>query len=195
MFVSAGFDGSSTDDFTVIRVETMDYWQFTPTYGDVRRPTVWAPQEWGGVIPRAEVHAAVAELFATFQVCRFYCDPRDWQSEIQSWALEYGEKRVLPWVTGRLPQMHAALERFKTDLTTGLLTHDDCPITKTHIANARKVPRPGEKYLIGKPHGAYHQRIDAAMASVLAHEAACDAVAAGENVEVDEGYVYVYSSY
>ena len=68
MFVSAGFDGSSTDDFTVIRVETMDYWQFTPTYGTAHRQTVWAPQEWGGVIPRAEVHAAVAELFAVERV-------------------------------------------------------------------------------------------------------------------------------
>ena len=95
---------------------------------------------------------------------------------------------------GRVAQMHMALERFRTDLVTGVLTHDDCPITKAHVANARMVPRPAEKYLIGKPHGAYHQKIDAAMASVLAHEAACDAVAAGENVE-DDPYVYIASSY
>lgn len=191
MFVGFGFDGSSTDDHTAIRAETMDGYQWTPTYGQDKRPTIWNPAEWGGDIPRAEVHAAVAELFARYQVTRFYCDPRDWQSEIQLWALEYGEKKVIHWVTGRLPQMHAALERFRTDLATGALTHDDCPITKAHVANARKIPRPGEKYLIGKPHGAYHQKIDAAMASVLAHEAACDAVANGDNAPAARNYLYV----
>jgi phage terminase large subunit-like protein len=75
--------------------------------------------------------------------------------------------------------MHASLVRFVTDLNTGLITHDGCPITATHIANARRAPKPGQKYLLAKPHGAYHQKIDAAMASVLAHEAAADCRAEG----------------
>ncbi|MEK6344456.1 MAG: hypothetical protein V4737_11555, partial [Curtobacterium sp.] len=50
--VCLGFDGSDNDDYTGIRLETLDYYQFTPTYGDAERPTQWRPQDWGGRIPR-----------------------------------------------------------------------------------------------------------------------------------------------
>jgi hypothetical protein len=66
--------------------ETIDGVQFTPTYGPDHRPTIWSPEEWGGSIPRAEVHAAVDELHRRFYVVRMYADPRDWQSEIGDWA-------------------------------------------------------------------------------------------------------------
>ena len=69
------------------------------------------------------------------------------------------------------------LERFVTDLTSGQLTHDGCPITAIHVGNARKMARPGERYILGKP--SEDQKIDAAMASALCHEAAADARAAG----------------
>lgn len=184
--VCAGFDGSDVSDWTAIRLETLDAWQFTPRYGPDLRPTVWNPAEWPNHrIPRAEVHTAVAHIFKTYAVERFYCDPRDWQSEIEGWALEYGDEHVIEWDTGRgssrIPAMHAALERYLTDLRTGALTHDDCPWAALHMANARKMAKPGDRYILGKP--SEHQKIDAAMASVLAHEAAADARAAGWKVE------------
>lgn len=179
MRIALGFDGSSTDDMTALRAETMDGWQFTPTYGPDRRPTIWNPADWGGQTPRLEVRAAMSEMFGTYDVVRAYCDPPLWQTEIEEWALEYGERVVVAWETYRAVQMHAALLRFVTDLQTGALSHDSCPITRDHVANARKAPRPGERYILTKPSGAYHQKIDAAMASVLAHEAAADARAAG----------------
>jgi phage terminase large subunit-like protein len=73
--------------------------------------------------------------------------------------------------------MHSALERTVTDLVTGALTHDACPITAIHVGNARKLAKPGDRYILGKP--SQKQKIDAAVASVLAHEAAADARAAG----------------
>jgi phage terminase large subunit-like protein len=120
-----------------------------------------------------------------------YCDPPWWQSEIDAWALEHGEKVVLEFATYRPVQMHAALQRFVTDLTTGSLTHDDCKSTALHIANARKAARPGDRYILTKPAGAYHQKIDAAVTSVLAHEAAADARAAGWG-NAAESYAYVF---
>jgi phage terminase large subunit-like protein len=131
-------------------------------------------------------------LFANHRVLRFYCDPPDWKTEIEGWALQYGEKKVLEWATYRVQPMHEALKRFVTDLQQGRITHDGCPITALHMLNARKEPKPGLKYLLGKPHGAYHQKIDAAMASVLAHEAACDAVAAGETGEPEDTRVILF---
>jgi phage terminase large subunit-like protein len=76
-------------------------------------------------------------------------------------------------------------------LTTGALTHDDCPSSALHVGNARKAAKPGDRYILTKPAGAYHQKIDAAVTSVLAHEAASDARAAGWGTE-PESYAYVF---
>lgn len=180
--VCAGFDGSDSDDWTAIRMETIDGYQFTPKYGPDRRLTIWNPAEWPNHrIPRGEVRVAVEELFATYAVERFYCDPFDWQTEIEQWSILFGAEHVIEWDTGRgntrTTAVWNALERFRTDVSTGLLTHDGCPVTAIHMANTRKIAKPGEKYTIGKASQA--QKIDAAMTSVLAHEAACDARSLG----------------
>lgn len=179
MDLCLGFDGSDSDDWTALRAETLEGFQFTPVYGPDKRPTIWDPAQWGGRIPRGEVHAAVDEIFGLHRVERMYCDPRDWQTEIESWALKFGDEVVFEWATYRVVQMHSALERFATDLGTGALTHDGCVITAGHVANARKVAKPGDRYILSKPAGASHQKIDAAVASVICHEAAADARAAG----------------
>jgi len=180
--VCLGFDGSDSDDFTYLRAETREGHQFTPTYGPDKRPTIWNPAEWGGRIPRLEVDAALAETFATYRVARGYFDPPWWQSEIEAWALRFGETVVIPWATYRTAQMHAACQRFVTDLTTGALTHDDCPTTALHIANARKKAVGADRYVLTKPAGAYHRKIDGAATSVICHEAAADARADGWGV-------------
>jgi hypothetical protein len=190
--VGLGFDGSDSDDWTAIRLETPDGHRFTPVYGPDRRPTIWNPAEWGGQIPRGEVDAAVDEICTRFRVVRAYCDPRDWQSEIGDWALRYGDKVFVEWATYRVVQMHDALERSVTDLVTGRSTHDSCPITSTHVANARKVAKPGQRYILGKP--SQHQKIDAAMADTLAHEAAADARTAGLFKPKTESVIYTASS-
>jgi hypothetical protein len=175
--VCAGFDGSDSEDWTALRLETLDGFGFTPTYGPDQRPTIWDPDEFGGRIPRGEVHAAVDEVMRRYRVLRMYCDPRDWQTEIESWALAYGSKRVMEWPTNRIAAMHECLVRFVTDLATGQRTVDRCPITERHVGNARRIPKPGERYILGK--ASEPQKIDAAMADTLAHEATCDAIAAG----------------
>jgi hypothetical protein len=187
--VTLGFDGSDSNDWTALRLCTADGYRFTPTYGPDQRPTIWNPDEWGGHIPRGEVAAAVDELCTRYQVVRAYCDPRDWQSEIGDWALRYGENVFAEWATYRIVQMHAALERIVTDLSSGRTVHDDCTITATHVANARKVAKPGQRYILGKPSD--HQKIDAAMADVLAYEAAADAREAHLFDAKTDEYAYV----
>ncbi len=176
--VALGFDGSMYDDWTAIRARWIDgeaLYGFTPTFAD-DTATVWNPADFGGEIPRGEVQAAVAELFERYQVVRFYLDPELWQSEIDDWAARYGPKVVVQWPTYRTRQMAAALERLKTDVAAGNLTHDADPAMLTHVRNARRVRRSGG-IVIGKPND--HQKIDLAMADALAHEAACDARTAG----------------
>lgn len=181
--ICLGFDGSDFDDWTALRAETRDGFQFTPRYGPDRLPTIWNPKEQPDQrTPRLEVAGAVAELFDRFDVCRLYCDPPRFETDIDDWAQEFGEDRVVEWPTYRPKQMHDALERFVADLAESRIPHDGCPITSAHMANARKLTR-GMRYVIGKPND--HQKIDAAMASVLAHEAAADARAAGWGSVVD----------
>jgi hypothetical protein len=181
--VCLGFDGSDFDDWTALRAETRDGLQFTPRYGPDRLPTIWNPKESPDQrTPRLEVAGAIAECFERYDVRRFYCDPPRFETDIDQWDLEFGkhpltgEDRVIQWPTYRPKQMHEALERFVSDLAESRISQDGCPITTTHMANARKLTR-GMRYVIGKPND--HQKIDAAMASVLAHEAAADERAAG----------------
>jgi hypothetical protein len=187
--VCLGFDGSDNNDFTGIRLETLDQHSFTPVYGVKDLPTLWRPQDWGGKIPRSEVMAAVDELANRFQIVRGYCDPQWWGSEIDHWASMYGEKVFLEWRTNRIPQMWAALERFKTDVADGTFSHDGDERVAEHIRNAvvrsRNVnPVTKERqYILGKP--ADHQKFDYAMSTVLAHEAVMDAIAAGANASED----------
>ncbi len=185
--ICLGFDGSENNDWTAIRAETIDGLRFTPTYGPDQRPTVWNPAEWGGSIPRAEVMVAFAELCRRFKVSRAYCDPRDWQSEIGELAQNHGDKVFIEWATYRTVQMHDALERSVTDLLSGRSTHDDCKWAEQHVANARKVAKPGDRYILGKPSDG--QKIDVAMADTLAHEAAADAHAEGWG---QSGTAYAY---
>jgi len=175
--ICLGFDGSFSGDWTALRAETLDGHRFTPTYGPDRRPTIWNPAEWEGRVPRPEVIAAVDELFRRYTVARMYVDPRHWESQADAWSLEHGDDVVILWPTNAVARMFPALNRYVIDLDEGETTHDDCPITRTHALNARKVAKPGDKFILGKP--SEHQKIDALMADVLAHEAAADARAAG----------------
>lgn len=183
--ICAGFDGSELDDWTAIKAETREGLLFTPRFGVDRRPAIWNPAEHDGRIPRGQVRAAWAEIVDTYDLRRAYCDPgfhdeTSWESEIEAWALEWplsdGEpNRFVSFPTTSAQRMFSAIRRFEGDLST--LTHDGCPITVAHMRNARKIYGRGRTYTLGKPSN--HQKIDAAVTSILAHEAAADERAAG----------------
>lgn len=176
--VAGGFDGSDTDDWTVLRLQTEDGYQFTPRYGPDRRPTIWNPAEFGGQVPRLEVAAAIEEVFETYLVGRLYYDPPGWKSEGQDWESRYGDDVVLRWETYRIIQMHAAAVRMHTDVckkdTT--FTHDGDALIDVMIRNTRKLARPNLRYVLGKP--SQTQKIDGTISSILADEAAGDLTAA-----------------
>lgn len=174
--ITVGFDGSDSDDWTAIRAETEDGYQFTPRFREGPL-MIWDPQQHDGYAPRGQVNAAVAELFKRYKVVRMYCDPPYWQSEIDEWSSRHGDKVVVRWATFRTRQMAEALERFRTDALTASISHDGCPVTSKHIGNAHSDPRPAG-LLIRKDKAVSRNKIDAAMSSALAHEAALDSTAA-----------------
>lgn len=177
--VVLGFDGSDVDDWTGIRAETHDGYQFTPVTS--AGPTIWSPADHGGKVPRLDVAAAVAELFTMFDVVRMYADPPYWETELDTWAEKYGEKRVIRWASYRPVPMHSALERLLTDVNKADsgFSHDGCPTTALHIGNARRAGRTMgsvPRYILTKPGDG--RKIDLAVCSVLAHEAWGDVTAA-----------------
>ncbi|MFC4494076.1 hypothetical protein ACFPA8_08010 [Streptomyces ovatisporus] len=184
-----GFDGSDLDDWTGFRAETMTGYQFTPTYGPNRLPTIWNPADYGGQVPRLEVDAALDELMRRYDVAVLYADPPYWETEVDNWADRYGERKVIRWQTRRVVQMHAACERLKTDIAKAATTfsHDGCSITTEHVKNARAAARPQERYVLRK--ASQSQKIDMCVTSILAHEAAGDIIAAGK-ASAKKNYYY-----
>ena len=208
--VAMGVDLSNNNDWTGIRLETADMYQFTPSYevGGEMRLAVWDPTRFGGFIPRGEVRAAVDYLASRFNIVRAYVDPAgsamgavdesalenddSWRTELAEWAAKYGQKVFLPWSCSRLTPMHASLEQFRSAIRNpdSRFTHDGDTITKQHITNAVMVAKTMQRYVLGKPHGADHQKIDQAMSSTLAHEAAMDATKDGGFAQNTDEYVY-----
>lgn len=184
--ICLGFDGSDNNDFTGIRAETMEQYQFTPAYGPKRLPTLWDPAKWGGKIPRHEVMTAFRDLATEFKIVRAYLDPPMWETEIDTLAAEFGDDVFIKWPTFSIPKMHASLERFKTDVNEETsFTHDGDEDVLTHFRNAVVRAREMDpltkvrRYILGKPIGKHHMKIDYVMSSVLAHQAVMDSVATG----------------
>lgn len=186
--ICLGFDGSQTGDWTALRAETLDGYRWTPTYGPSNRPTFWNPAEWEGRIPRSEVNAAVDELFSKYDVARFYCDPHPWETQVDDWSLRYGSDVVVPWPTNQIGRMYDALTRFLQDTADHTTTHSVDATAKLHMMAARKVAKPGDRYVLGKP--SQNQKIDITMADILAHEAAADMRQLGWGQQDDNVYVY-----
>jgi phage terminase large subunit-like protein len=173
--VALGFDGSRFLDSTVLAacrlsdgfVSVLDAWE---------RPEGAAGRGWE--VPAIEVESAIEDAFDRFRVVRLYPDPPYWQSEIQGWAHKYGDKVVIPWATARMRAMSAAVERFRTDAIAREFKHDGNPMLRTHVLSAHmRKTRTG--FWIEKASAHSPDKIDAAIAAVLAYEARNDAIDAG----------------
>lgn len=176
--IGLGFDGSVSRDATVLRGCTADGYSFI--LGAWERPD-GADIDW--TVPRSEVHAVIDHAFREYRVGRMFCDPPRWQSEIEEWAEKYGEDaagdpRVLKLDTNVVRRFAPAVDRWLTGLREGSHTHDGDPLTGEHVraAHLQKVRLADSdddgrtKYVLVK--GEEKRRIDAAVADVLAYEAA-----------------------
>jgi phage terminase large subunit-like protein len=168
--VTIGFDGSRHNDATgLVACRVAD--------GLLQTLAVWeAPRgvsEWE--VPAGEVDKAIAAAMDTYKVVRGYFDPPLWQTEIDTWAREFNEDAVMRYPTNRSRFMQAT-ERFRTDVVAGRVPHVASEDMTRHMLNAQiREVRGG--YWLDKPTAG--QRIDLAVAAVLAYEARCDVMAAG----------------
>jgi phage terminase large subunit-like protein len=166
--VALGFDGARFDDATALvacalddgHLTLLDLWEKPP--GAAGR---------GWEVPADGVDMALAAAFERYSVVRCYVDPPLWQTEVAAWQRDYSV--VFPWQTNRPTPMAAAVERFRTDVLAGRLTHDDDERLTRHVGNAR-VHRHRAGYWLEKAAPHSPDKIDAAIAAVLAYEARAD---------------------
>jgi hypothetical protein len=170
--IGLGFDGSISRDATVLRGCTTDGYSFLiRAWVNTERDPEWR-------VPRREVHDEVAEAFARYSVGRMFCDPPKWESEIDDWAERFGEEVVLKLDTNQSRRFAPATDRWLTAIREGTHTHDGDDLTREHVISAhlRKARVSDEdddgrtRYVLIK--GDEGRRIDAAVADVLAYEAA-----------------------
>lgn len=188
--ITLGFDGSRkrrrgvTDATALIGCRISD--------GHLFQIRVWEqPTGPGGVdwkVPVAEVEAAVEEAFRKYRVVGFYADPAKWETYVAKWEAKWGgqlkvkstrEHPIEWWMTGgRARRIVQALEQFYNAVLDGELTHSgDYELTR-HVLNARrKASKAGMQ--IGKEFPDSANKIDAAVAAVLAWQARLDAIAKG----------------
>jgi phage terminase large subunit-like protein len=171
--ITVGFDGSRFGDATALvgcrledgLLQLLGVWEAPP-----------GSSHWE--VPGGQVDATLARVMERYRVVRGYFDPPLWQSEIDGWAREYGDSVVLRYPTNRARMMDAT-ERFRTDLVAQRIPHTGDPALTRHMLNAQiREARGG--YWLTKNYEGSPDKIDAAVAAVLAYEARCDAVAGGE---------------
>jgi hypothetical protein len=142
----------------------------------------WAP-------PLPEIEAAIAHAFRTYRVVAMYADPaKDWRSHVNSWEAKYSARvkvKVRPahpfewWMTGGRSEINQrAIEAFGGAVRNGDLSHSGGYALTKHVLNARR-RIVHAKLALGKAHDYSPNKIDAAVAAVLAWQARLDAIAKG----------------
>lgn len=160
--VVLAFDGSASGDSTALVGATCEADPFVFVVGAWENP---GEPRWR--VPRAEVDAAVAAAFETFEVVELACDPWGWRSEIESWAARHGEARVIEWPTNIVSRMAPATDRMYAAVVEGHLVHDGNPRLAAHVAHCVAKPSP-QGDLVTKDRRMSPRKIDLAVAAIVA---------------------------
>lgn len=181
-YIGLGFDGSVSQDSTVLRACTADGFRWT--LGAWERPTGDAFVQWKNAhpgedwsVPRQDVRDAIALAFGRYRVGRMYVDPWKWQTELADWIRDFGKDIVLALDTNVIARFAPVVDQWLIAIREGK-EHDGDPAIAQHVANAhlRKVRLDDDdgdgrtRYLLVK--GQDGGKIDGAIADVLALAAA-----------------------
>lgn len=159
-----GFDGSTSGDSTALVGCTVDDPHLF-VIGVWEKPPGPAGRSWK--VPRHEVHEKVKDAFDVYDVRELACDPWGWQTDLETWASEYGAKRVISWPTSYRKRMAPATDRMFQAVVQKTVTHDGSERLAAHLANAVAVSTPqGDVITKDKKHSP--RKIDLAVAAIVA---------------------------
>ena len=171
--VCLGFDGSRSDDHTVI-------WVSRVSDGRLFRGGWWAPREVDGAwrVPREEVDSTMRALFAAYKVEYLYADPSKWGDYLDVWSAKW-PKKVIEFPTNVEGKVDEAIDRFLEACKGRMLTHNGDSVLTQHVLDAvivngsrkrdREPGKPEFHRKLAKKRGTV--KIDAAVAAVLAYAA------------------------
>lgn len=131
--IGLGFDGSISDDATVLYGVTADRHIFEVASWE--RPLGTAGLGWR--VPRQEVHDAVVDAFARFDVGLMMYDPAKWWSEGEAWEALYPD-RVVALDTNSERRFAPACGRFVVALEEQVVSHDGDERLRAHLAAAKR---------------------------------------------------------
>lgn len=162
-----GFDGSERRDETWLVFCTMDG-RLLPL-GRWAKPQ-GSSEEWR--VPRKDVHRAVDDAFARFDVVELAFDPPGWYAEGDQWEALYGE-RVVMFDTNKPARMAPACERVQAGLLGSEVSFGGplAGVLAEHFANCN-TRETTSGLVVTKDHPDSPRKIDGAVASIIAYERA-----------------------
>jgi phage terminase large subunit-like protein len=189
--ITLGFDGSRkrsrgvADATALVGCRVSDGYLFEIKVWE--QPDGPAGEDWE--VPTADVDYEVRKAFESYNVVGMFADPARWESYVAQWESDFGKKLKVKstsahpiewWMTGNRSYLVVrALEQFHAAVVDKELIHDGSRALTRHILNARRrVGRSGMS--IAKEHPDSKNKIDAAIAAVLAYQARLQALSKGE---------------
>ena len=188
--ITLGFDGSRkrtrglTDATALIGCRVSD--------GHLFEIRIWeqpeGPAGEGWEVPITEVDYEVRQAFEKYKVVGMFADPAKWESYIAQWEADFGKNLKVKstvnhpiewWMTGNRSYLVVrALEQFQNAVIDKELTHTGQALTRHVLNSRRRLGRSGMS--IAKEHPESPNKIDAAVAAVLAYQARLQALSKGE---------------
>ena len=189
--ITLGFDGSRkrargvTDATALIGCRVSDGYLFEIKVWE--QPNGPAGEDWA--VPVDDVDYEVTKAFEMYNVVGMFADPARWESYVAKWESSYGKQLkarasqsnpISWWMTGNRSYLVVrAVEQFYTAVVDRELVHDGSRALTRHVLNARRrVGRSGITISKSTPESA--DKIDAAVAAVLAYQARLIALSKGE---------------
>ena len=167
--VVLGFDGSFAGDATALVACTVDEPRHLEIIGLWEKPDDQSAMGWR--TPVHEVYGEIVEAFDRFNVVELAADPWRFEQSLASLDEEFPD-RVVQFNTGSAQRMTQATVAMFEAIVDGRLSHNGDPALVRHFGNAilREDNRGGSR--ITKNHKGSTRKIDAAVASLIAHHRA-----------------------
>jgi phage terminase large subunit-like protein len=188
--ITLGFDGSRkrnrgiTDATALVGCRVSDGHLFEIKVWE--QPDGPAGEDWE--VPITDVDNQVRQAFEDYKVIGMFADPAKWESYIAQWEADFGKKLKVKsssnhpiewWMTGNRSYLVVrALEQFQNAVIDKELTHNGAALSRHVLNSRRRISRSGIS--IAKEHPESPNKIDAAVAAVLAYQARLQALSKGE---------------
>jgi hypothetical protein len=174
--VALGFDGGRTDDSSaLVAVRLSDGAAFL--LGIWEKPA--GPDGNGWEVDKALVRGCVDEAFATLDVVAFFSDVAEWETDVDAWRAQYGERLKVKATTkhavaldmrAHQADITRATEALNRAIVEREIPHAHDPRLSDHVYNARR--RPGRYGIsFGKAGRESPHKVDALAALLLARMA------------------------